>query len=220
MRLTRWVLVIGAGMLSVVGARADSLNVASSTSYALGSGQTKLNCGTLTVGGTLRGQAGSATGLANVQILGSGLVQGDGATFNVSGTWNNAGTFEAGSSTVRMTNACTSALTIGGNNRFCVLEVDAPGATLTLPSGTTWAACKLVLRGAPGAPLNIVTTSRSAQLCGPDGGIEESNVTYNGQSVKVSNCVPQVPVGGPWVLALMVLGLAGIGAAWLRRRAG
>ncbi len=152
------------GVLAVVGmvliaatAHADQLQVAAGTAYALGSGRTQLNCGTLTINGTLQGQTGTGAGLGSVQILG-GLLQGDAATFLVSGTWNNAGTFDAGSSTVKMTNACTSSLVISGDNRFCTLEVDAPGATLSFPEGETWATCKLVLKGAPGAPLNLVSS--------------------------------------------------------------
>lgn len=211
-------IVLSVALIASAGlASADQLRVQAGTTYALGSGKTQLNCGTLTVNGTLRGQAGIAAGLGNVQIVG-GLVDGGAATFLVSGTWNNAGTFEPGTSTVRMTNVCTSALTITGPNRFCVLEVDAPGATLTLPAGLTQATCRLVLKGNEQAPLNIVSAGRSSRVCAPEGGMEVTNVTMDGSAVTVSDCVPQVPVGGPWVLALLMLGLAGLGGLALQRR--
>ncbi len=199
--------------------QADQLQIAAGTIYGLGSGRTQLNCGTLAVNGTLLGQTGVGAGLGNVQIQG-GLLQGDAATFLVSGTWNNAGTFEAGSSTVKMTGACTSSLVIAGDNRFCTLEVDAPGATLSFPGGTTWATCKLVLKGAPGAPLKIVSAGPQSRVCVPNGEIEASDVTINGAAVSVSNCAPPVPVTGPWALALLMLGLAGLGGLTLRRAVG
>ena len=217
MKATTVVLAV-ALTCAAASARADQLQVAAGTTYALGSGRTQLNCGTLTVNGTLQGQTGTGAGLGNVEILG-GLLQGDAATFLVSGTWNNAGIFDAGSSTVKMNNGCTSSLVISGNNRFCTLEVDAPGATLSFPDGETWATCKLVLKGAPGAPLKLVSSGIRSMVCGLYQ-IETSNVTYNGNAVSVSNCVPPVPAAQPWVLALLALVLAGLGGVVLRRRMG
>ena len=79
-------------------ARADQPQVAAGTTYALGSGRTQLNCGTLTANGTLQGQTGTGAGLGSAKILG-GLLHGDAATFLASGTWNNGGTFDAGAGT-------------------------------------------------------------------------------------------------------------------------
>jgi hypothetical protein len=76
------------------------------------------------VGGTLSaGRVGLAQA-RDVSIDPSGLVNGNSATLEVAGDWDNAGTFNAGTSTVQMVDGCgLLSAVVAGDTTFAHLEM-------------------------------------------------------------------------------------------------
>ncbi len=75
------------------GASAAQFTVGSGATLDLGTGSLDLGCADLTVGGTLSAGTAGLTQARDVTIDPTGLVNGDSATLEVAGDWDNAGTF-------------------------------------------------------------------------------------------------------------------------------
>ena len=114
-------LLTGAAALNV--AHAD-INVPAGGSVALGGSNSDLGFTDVTVAGTLLLQNGSLRNVRNVTIApGGSVVTGSGA-ITLSGNWNNAGSFSAGTGTVQFVDApgCSAGSTISGSSTFATLS--------------------------------------------------------------------------------------------------
>ncbi len=102
--MRRWTLAALAA-LSALGlaapAPAAQVTVGSGSSLDLGTGSLDLGCADLTVAGTLSAGTAGFTQARDVTIDPTGLVNGNSATLAVAGDWDNAGTFNAGTSNVQ-----------------------------------------------------------------------------------------------------------------------
>ncbi len=106
--MNRALTVVGAAFLTLAtGASAAQLTVGAGASVDLGTGSLDLGCADLTVGGTLSAGTSGFSQARDVTIDPSGLVNGNSATLEVAGDWDNSGTFNAGTSTVKMVDGCS-----------------------------------------------------------------------------------------------------------------
>ncbi len=124
------------------GASAAQLTVGSGASLDLGTGSLDLGCADLTVGGTLSAGTAGFAQARDVTIDPAGLVNGNSATLEVAGDWDNAGTFNAGTSTVQMVDGCglTSSV-VAGDTTFANLDMTTSsgfslGGGLAIPRGS------------------------------------------------------------------------------------
>ncbi len=97
----RWPDLATTILAAALGASAASgaqLDVGTGSSVDLGTGQLDLGCSDLTVTGTLSAGTAGFAQARDVTIDPTGLVNGNSATLEVAGDWDNAGTFNAGTS--------------------------------------------------------------------------------------------------------------------------
>lgn len=130
-----WLAVLGIAS----SASAGTVMVGSGAAVDLGTGSVALGCADLDVAGTLAAGSVGFTGGRDVTILPSGVVDGGTATLELSGDWDNGGTFVPGTSTVRIVDGCSllSGM-IRGKSSFHALEIEsASGRQVTFEAGTT-----------------------------------------------------------------------------------
>ena len=154
------VLAVGWFALAAAAPAAD-LTVGASSSLDLGTGQLDLGCADLTVAGTLSAGSVGFAAARDVAISPSGIVNGNSATLEVSGNWDNAGTFNAGTSTVRLVDGCgLLSADIFGNSSFASLVLTSASAKLfQFEAGkTTTVGLALTLQGAMGSLLKLRST--------------------------------------------------------------
>jgi hypothetical protein len=110
-------------------------------------------------GSTMRlGDAVLALGCNNLQIEPAGTLQAQASTISLAGNWDNRGTFDAGTGTVRFEDGCVpNPSSIGGNNTFFDLRIiSSTGKTVRFEAGATQSVLDgLTLMGAPGDLLVI-----------------------------------------------------------------
>ncbi len=114
--------------LSAIGlavpAPAAQVTVGSGASLDLGTGSLDLGCADLTVTGTLSAGTAGFAQARDVTIDPTGVVNGNSATFAVAGDWDNAGTFNAGTSTVQLVDGCgLLSAVIAGDTTFANLDM-------------------------------------------------------------------------------------------------
>ncbi len=106
--MRRMIFAAAALLVAATGASAGQLSVGSGASVDLSTGNLDLGCADLSVTGTLSAGTSGFTQARDVTIDPSGLLNGESATLEVAGDWDNAGTFNAGTSTVQMWTAAAS----------------------------------------------------------------------------------------------------------------
>jgi len=214
----------------------QQVTIGAGSSLDLGSGQLTLGCADLTVAGTLSAGTAGLSQARDVTIDPTGLVNGNSATLAVAGDWDNAGTFNAGTSTVQLVDGCslTSAV-IAGDTTFANLEMTTTSGFLySFTAGSTQTVTgALSLEGAAANLLTIRSTLAGSEaflnVQGSGSGdfvdVQDSDatagnlVTLGPNSVKGSNTPGWLT--GVLVPALGALGLAllGLSLLWSGRRA-
>jgi hypothetical protein len=152
-------LVLGVAMASP--AQAGSVSVGANASLDLGTGSLALGCADLDVAGTLSAGGVGFTEGRDVAIAPSGTLAGNSATLELSGDWDNQGTFDAGTSTVRMVDGCgLLSAVVAGKTSFHNFEVtSSSGKQIRFEAGTTQQVTSLLsLAGAIGSLLQIRST--------------------------------------------------------------
>ncbi|MCC5866293.1 MAG: hypothetical protein JJU31_14315 [Wenzhouxiangella sp.] len=133
-------------------------------SIALGGGSLDMGCTQLSVGaaGSLLAEQGSIVNLGGLSS--AGVVQAGLARFELSGQWNNQGSFLPGQSSVLVTDACNAATLISGNNSFWNLSiVDIAGPVSFSAGSLQRVANALVLRGRDANSLLSIRSSVPGQ---------------------------------------------------------
>ena len=134
----RSALALIAFLAPVSTALAD-LIVPSGGLYTTNPGLTDLACTDVIVGGTLTVDSGSLVNVRHLTIQAGGTINGGSGAIQLGGNWSNAGTFTAGTSTVRFNDLCglTSA-TISGSTTFANARfVSTIGKNYVFAVGTT-----------------------------------------------------------------------------------
>ena len=164
MRCTRLLAVAAcaAGLGLSMSAGAAQLTIGSGASLNLGTGSLDLGCADLVVAGTLSAGTTGFDAARDVVIDPGGVLNANSAVLEVTGDWDNAGSFNAGTSTVRLTDGCSvlSAI-VSGDTPFANLAMTTTSAKLwSFVAGTRQTiASSLTLLGAAGNLLRIRSTS-------------------------------------------------------------
>ncbi len=143
------------------GASAGQFTVGSGASLDLGTGSLDLGCADLTVAGTLSAGTAGFGQARDVTIDPSGLVNGNSATLEVAGDWDNAGTFNPGTSTVALVDGCgLASAVVAGDTTFANLEMTTTtGFFYSFTAGSSQTVTQaLTLAGAAGNLLTIQST--------------------------------------------------------------
>ncbi len=243
MRRATLATIMAAVLVFATGASAAQLTVGSGASVDLGTGSLDLGCADLTVGGTLSAGTVGFAQARDVTIDPSGLVNGNSATLAVAGDWDNAGSFNAGTSTVKIVDGCgLASAVIAGDTTFANLEMTTTSGFLySFDSGSTQTVTSsLTLLGDTGNLLTIHSTlGGSAAFLNVQGSSSgdfvdvQDNDASGGNAialgpnlVKGSNtpgwfsAAALVPALGALGLGALALGLWLTGHRTLRRRAG
>ncbi len=214
----------------------------SGASVDLGTGSLDLGCADLTVAGTLSAGTRGFTHARDVTIDPAGVLNGNSATLEVAGDWDNAGSFNAGTSTVQLVDGCgLASAVIAGDTTFANLDMTTTsgflysftaGSTQTVTSSLTLLgteASLLTLRSTVDgseAFLNVQGTSSADFVDVQDSDATGGNaITLGPNSVKGSNtpgwvATALVPALGALGLALLALSLLWSGRRALATRRG
>jgi len=218
---------------------AGNLTVGAASTFDLGTGSLALGCADLAVTGTLTAGTVGFSAARDVAINPGGTVNGNSALLSLSGNWDNAGSFNAGTSTVQMLDGCAlfSGVVVG-NTSFANLSINTTTAKLvSFTAGSTQTVTGLLsLLGSVGNLLQIRSTvNGSAAFMNATGTSSASyvNVQDNNalpgndillppNSVKGSNTPGWlqgivVPMLGPLAMGVLALLLLVSGQHWLQR---
>jgi hypothetical protein len=131
------VLCLGLGFAGA--ALAGTLTVGSNASIDLGTGSLALGCADVDVTGTFSAGTVGFTQGRDVSIAPSGILNGNSATLQLSGDWDNSGSFNAGTSSVQVVDGCSLLSgVVAGNSTFNNFSITSALARLaTFTAGTT-----------------------------------------------------------------------------------
>ncbi len=142
-------------------AHAAEMVVGAGSSIDLGSAVVDLGCADLIVAGTLGAGSGQVLQARDVTVSPGAVLDGNSAVVDVTGDWDNAGTFNAGTSTMRFVDGCgrTSAV-ITGDTTFANLDMSTTmGKEYQFNAGSTQTVTQFVsLVGAAGNRLRLRST--------------------------------------------------------------
>ncbi len=223
-------------------ASASVVTVGSGASMDLSTGSLDLGCADLTVTGTLSAGTSGFTQARDVTIDPTGVVNGNSATLEVAGDWDNSGTFNAGTSAVQLVDGCgLASAVIAGDTTFANLDMTTTsgflysfvaGSTQTVTSSLTLLgteASLLTIRSTVDgseAFLNVQGTSSADFVDVQDSDATGGNAIALGpNSVKGSNtpgwlATALVPALGALGLTLLALSLLWSGRRVLATRRG
>lgn len=203
----------------------------------LNPGFVSLACTDLTVSGQLNLSTGSLVLIKNSLINAGGTINGDSGLLEVNGNWANAGTFNAGASTVRFTRACgVDTVHVTGITHFANLTIDSRDGTLhiNLPPYTNQTVSgALVFSGNPknirieGGPCSGIQLLGEATSSGQDANVQLAPGVWIGKTPPTgcpggpppapAESAP-VPATSGTVRTLLAVLLATLGAGSLGRR--
>jgi hypothetical protein len=218
---------------------AGDVMVGSGSTFDLGTGSLMLGCADLAVTGTLTAGSVGFSAARDVAINPGGVVNGNSAVLSLSGDWDNAGTFNAGTSTVQMVDGCALlSSVVVGDTSFANLSISTTSAKqVSFTAGSTQTVTGLLtLLGSAGSLLQIRSTlngvaaffdvsgtSSASFVDVQDNDAQPGNdIVLDANSVKGSNTpgwtfgIP-VPLLGPVALTLLALLLLVSGQRWLSR---
>ncbi|WP_370590614.1 IPTL-CTERM sorting domain-containing protein [Xylophilus sp. ASV27] len=200
-------LLCGPAMAQVVVPANSSLDVPA--------GGMDLGCTPLQVLGTVNITTGLLSGVGDLGINPGGTVNGGQGTITVGGDWSDTGQFNAGTGSVVFTDACSAGDTqFTGTTVFNNLTLSSTtGRTFVIPAGALLTVNgTLTLQGAPGQPLNLVSSSGQTAVIalGPNAQVVRSNVSQaaNVQIGAAAQGVAGIPTLDRLGLALLTLLLA------------
>lgn len=151
--------------LSAAGAAAAAnlIQIGVGSTYQIGAGSTvDTGCADVLVQGTLSIGAGKMITVRNLTVEPGGVLDFVDGTLQLSGSFTNSGTFNAGSGTVQfmLDVPCSAAAGIVGSNQFNNLIFNGPGGRLAIAAGSQQSVGGLLqLTGSAASPLAIVSAT-------------------------------------------------------------
>lgn len=132
-------IAVSAALALSAPAWAGTFTVGANSSVDLGTGSLALGCADLDVLGSFTGGTVGFTQGRDVTITPSGVMNGNSATLELSGDWDNTGSFLAGTSTVRIVDGCgLLSGVINGNSSFNNLTLSTTtGKQVSFTANTT-----------------------------------------------------------------------------------
>ncbi len=220
------ILVLASWLFLVSPALAAGITVPAGASLHLDGGSMDLGCGDLSVQGTTFADTSTIQNIAAVDVAATGALDGDSASFIVSGDWNNTGSFSPGTSVVTLTDGCQSSTTITGNSTFHDLVLDGTtGRSFQFEAGSTQTITHSVtILATPGTLVSIASTVPGiyAELAlGPGVTVNNANpssIVWSWIISPLVAVVTAVPALSGTALALLVAALLWVGVGRLRRR--
>jgi hypothetical protein len=155
------ILVAGLFLGLVSAAHAGEFRVGAGATVSLGTGSIDFGCSDVGILGTLAAGEVGFRAARDLIIAGSGLLDGEAGVLEVAGDWDNAGTFNAGTSRVKLGDGCgLLSASVYGDNAFADLEITSDSGKLYRFAGgsTQTVSSSLTLLGAPGSRLQIRST--------------------------------------------------------------
>ena len=219
-------LCLSAALWCVLPVAQANLLVPENASFSLpADSDFNLACGFLDVQGNLLMNSGEISQALNVDIASGALLDGGSGVLQLSGNWNNQGTFNAGDSTVLIDASCSSApISLSGNTVFNNLTIiGGSNRIVSLPSGSQLTVNgTLTLQGTDPAPLQLVSSDGVLAMIslGPDAQVIQNNVSL-ADNVRIgarSAGIVAVPSLGILSLSLLGLLIVVLGAALVPRR--
>jgi hypothetical protein len=163
-------LFIAAALLMLLSPAAlAQLTVPIDSSFDVADGSMSLGCTPLDVDGTLSIDSGQVSDISEVNIGTTGTINGGQGTLNVSGDWNNLGTFVPGTGTVNFTDGCAvGPVQISGATVFNNLTLTSTvGRTFIIPAGENITVNGiLTLQGTEDQPIQLVSSSGEPAVIG------------------------------------------------------
>lgn len=185
------------------------------SSYNVADGAMGLGCTALNVAGTLNMNSGEISDISEVNIATTGTINGGQGMLNVSGDWNNLGTFVPGTGTVNFTDGCAvGPVQISGKTVFNNLTLSsAEGRTFIVPAGENITVNGiLTLQGTEGQPIQLVSSSGETAVIGlgPSAQVIQNfaNVSANVQISATPRAIPTMSDYGLIILSLLLAGAA------------
>lgn len=170
-----------------------------------------MSCTNLNVLGSFNLNSSHVSNIENISIGPGGYLNGDQGTLTVSGSWNNNGTFAAGTGTVVLTDGCAAGpFQIVGNNVFHNLTLSSVnGKTIVIPADANITVNGVLnLQGTSGQPISLV--SSSGQLAkinlGPSAQVITNSVNVsNNVQIDEPALIPAIPTLSEYGLILLVM---------------
>ncbi|HVN37470.1 MAG TPA: hypothetical protein VMW19_04765 [Myxococcota bacterium] len=220
-------LGLGWALVGAAPALAGNVTVGAGSSLDLGTGSLALGCADLDVLGTLTAGTVGFTQGRDVTVTPSGVMNGNSATLQLSGDWDNTGSFVPGTSSVRITDGCgLLSDVVNGSTTFHDFQLSstsgkqvsfAAGSTQTVAGAFTVSGATgnlLKLRSSVGGTVAFVNVQGSgianhvdiADISAAPG----NDIPISGDSVKGPNTPGWVLVGAvpllPPLAAALLLG--------------
>lgn len=158
-------LACALGLALAAPAHAD-LKVDAGTRFAFPDGGIDLGCTDLVIAGTAVGGSAVVSNIRHLIIQPGGTLHAGSATLSLGGDFSNGGSFDAGSGSVKIVDACGSGISrVSGANGFHDLSVvTSTGKQLLLPADQTQAVTHaLTLEGAAGQLLQLDSSVAGTQ---------------------------------------------------------
>jgi hypothetical protein len=196
------------------------LIIPENASQNLADGSMNLGCSALDVAGTLNMDTGTISEISEVNIAPTGIINGDQGTLNVSGDWNNLGTFNAGTGTVVFTDGCALGnIELTGTTVFNNLTLTSTtGRTFIIPAGENITVNGvLTLLGTDDEPITLISSSGETAVIalGPSAQVIQNfaNVDANvqigaAQNGATTQAIPTMNAYGLILLSLLLAGIA------------
>jgi hypothetical protein len=223
--MKRGAFAVLVALLLAAPALAGNLTVGSGSSLDLGTGSLALGCADLDVLGNFTAGTQGFTQGRDVTITPSGVMNGNAATLELSGDWDNTGSFVPGTSSVRIVDGCgLLSGVVNGNSSFNNFELSsASGKQVSFTAGTTQTvAGAFTVSGATGNLLEIRSTVGGTQaFLNLQGSATAAHVDVQDNNALAGIDIPMSgdSLKGPstpgWLLSAMVPLLPPLGAALL-----
>lgn len=174
-------------------------------------------CTPIQLEGSLNVNSGQLATNSNLNIAGTGVLNGLTGSIAVGGNLSSSGTFNAGTSTVTLTDGCVGNVTqLSGNLVFQNLVLSSStGRSFVIPTGTQITVLgTLTLQGTPGQSIQLVSSGGGTAVInlGPATTVNRTFTTVAGNvqigATPSAHAIPTLSTYGLWLLSIVIGSIA------------